>query len=449
MYARDMTAGRPGIPKRSVWRSPTSASTFRLNAAIARGYSPSLRYAWPSRKLARASSPRSPTVRAMASACSPDAAACVRAARHIEAECHVRGHPTHPMQIPERSGQGLGLAEVVEQPLDLAEAVERDLKIEPEVDGLLARLGALGQMRQGAEGLLEAAHGLPVRGSRHGLGGGLAEVRHGLRPHLAPQGVLRQPLDLLAESIGVECLDRLHDPGVKRAPPLVEHAAVGHLVRERVLEGVFEIREEARLVEELGGLQMREPCRATPPRAAPRSRAAARRARPCRRPTLTAAGSSPRAAAGRCAPRGRPARSPGPGCSRGGGRAGTVRDRRRACPSRRARARSPRGRTGCPRCARSGAGSAGGCSHRRRAARRATRWRSPRARDRCAPGCSTSCCPRGGDTPGGSSRGAGGGRRAGSRPGHRARPGSRRRSSGDPRRPGRGAGAGSPGAAGA
>src|SRR5499433_2487019 len=36
----------------------------------------------------------------------------------------------------------------------------------------------------------------------------------------------------------------------------MQDAPVGHLVRQRVLEGVFEVREEARLVEELGGLKM-------------------------------------------------------------------------------------------------------------------------------------------------------------------------------------------------
>ena len=36
MYARQVTAGRPGVPKRAVCRSTTSASRFRLNAAIAR-----------------------------------------------------------------------------------------------------------------------------------------------------------------------------------------------------------------------------------------------------------------------------------------------------------------------------------------------------------------------------------------------------------------------------
>ena len=42
----------------------------------------------------------------------------------------------------------------------------------------------------------------------------------------------------------------------RRPTPLLEEAPVGDLVRERVLEGVFEVREEARLVEELGGLEV-------------------------------------------------------------------------------------------------------------------------------------------------------------------------------------------------
>ena len=41
-------------------------------------------------------------------------------------------------------------------------------------------------------------------------------------------------------------------------PPLLEQAPVGHLMGERVLEGVFELGEQARLVEELGRLQVRE-----------------------------------------------------------------------------------------------------------------------------------------------------------------------------------------------
>ena len=45
---------------------------------------------------------------------------------------------------------------------------------------------------------------------------------------------------------------------MQHPPPLLEQAAVGHLVGEGVLEGILALREEARLVEELGRLQMRK-----------------------------------------------------------------------------------------------------------------------------------------------------------------------------------------------
>jgi hypothetical protein len=57
----------------------------------------------------------------------------------------------------------------------------------------------------------------------------------------------------------VERLDRVHDPRVKIPSPLLQQAPVRDLMRERVFESVFEIREEARLVEELGGLKVGEP----------------------------------------------------------------------------------------------------------------------------------------------------------------------------------------------
>jgi hypothetical protein len=52
-----------------------------------------------------------------------------------------------------------------------------------------------------------------------------------------------QPFYLFVEPAGVELLHRLHDAGVKCATALVQHTAIRHLVGERVLEGVLEIRE--------------------------------------------------------------------------------------------------------------------------------------------------------------------------------------------------------------
>ena len=69
---------------------------------------------------------------------------------------------------------------------------------------------------------------------------------------------MRQALDLLREAIGIETLDRFDDRPVERAPPILQHASVRDLVRERVLERVLEVGEKLRLVHELGGLEVRK-----------------------------------------------------------------------------------------------------------------------------------------------------------------------------------------------
>jgi hypothetical protein len=78
-------------------------------------------------------------------------------------------------------------------------------------------------------------------------------------PQLPAQRVVGETLHLLAQPVGIEALDRSYDLRVELAAPVAEQTAVCHLVRERVLEGVLQVREEQRLVEELRLLQMREP----------------------------------------------------------------------------------------------------------------------------------------------------------------------------------------------
>src|SRR5499427_9893907 len=67
---------------------------------------------------------------------------------------------------------------------------------------------------------------------------------------------MSQAFNLFREPLRVQRLDRLDDASVQSSPPVLQDAPVGHLVRERMLEGVFEVREDARLVEELGSLEM-------------------------------------------------------------------------------------------------------------------------------------------------------------------------------------------------
>src|SRR6185295_4289042 len=67
-----------------------------------------------------------------------------------------------------------------------------------------------------------------------------------------------ESLDLLPQSVALESLDRFNDPRVDGAPAIGEEAAVRHLLRERMLEGVLGIGKQACLVQELGGLQHRK-----------------------------------------------------------------------------------------------------------------------------------------------------------------------------------------------
>jgi hypothetical protein len=57
----------------------------------------------------------------------------------------------------------------------------------------------------------------------------------------------------------IERLDHVDDLRVKLPSTLLQQSAVRDLVRESMLEGVLEIRIEARLVKELGGLEVIEP----------------------------------------------------------------------------------------------------------------------------------------------------------------------------------------------
>src|SRR5215831_8251461 len=102
---------------------------------------------------------------------------------------------------------------------------------EAELDGPYSGVAVLGQVREGLESLLEGGHRLAEGGAVVGPGAGLPAVGDGLVPHLAPQGMVRQALHLLGSLIPGACLEGLNKAGVQPPPPLLEEAAVGHLVR--------------------------------------------------------------------------------------------------------------------------------------------------------------------------------------------------------------------------
>jgi hypothetical protein len=67
-----------------------------------------------------------------------------------------------------------------------------------------------------------------------------------------------QAVDLLGQTVSGKRLEGLDDAGMQRPPPLLQETLVSHLMGERMLKGIFDLGEEARLIQELGSLQMRE-----------------------------------------------------------------------------------------------------------------------------------------------------------------------------------------------
>ena len=103
-------------------------------------------------------------------------------------------------------------------------------------------------MQEGTERLLEVPHGLAVGRPCQGLLPRLPAVCQGLVPHLAPQGMMGQAFDLLGHPVPGERLEGCDDAGMQHPPPLLEHTAIGDLVREGMLEGVLVVGKQARLV---------------------------------------------------------------------------------------------------------------------------------------------------------------------------------------------------------
>jgi hypothetical protein len=73
---------------------------------------------------------------------------------------------------------------------------------EAELDGQYSGVAGLGQVREGLEGLLEGGHRLAECDAVEGPGAGLLAVGDGFVPYLAPQGMLRQAVDLLGPPLG-------------------------------------------------------------------------------------------------------------------------------------------------------------------------------------------------------------------------------------------------------
>jgi hypothetical protein len=118
---------------------------------------------------------------------------------------------SQPTRLIEGCRESLGLVQICQSAPQVATRVERRAQGEPEIDGLLARVARLRQMRERTERLLEVSHSFVVSRPRHGLLPCLPAIHQGLIPYLSSQGVVRQAVHLLGYPASGEGLQGLHD----------------------------------------------------------------------------------------------------------------------------------------------------------------------------------------------------------------------------------------------
>src|SRR5262245_37818222 len=133
------------------------------------------------------------------------------------------------------------------------------MQLNADIERVLQCGRALRQRSEDPQSLLEPGAGLRKRRARGRPEAGLTEIRYRLLPQVAPDGVMGEALDLLAKAVAVEHLDGLDRPRMQYSPPLLQESPVRHLVREGVLECVFEVGEQLCLVQKFSSLQPIQP----------------------------------------------------------------------------------------------------------------------------------------------------------------------------------------------
>src|SRR5262249_12575768 len=87
-------------------------------------------------------------------------------------------------------------------------------------------------------------------------GTSLLAVGYGLVPYLTPECMVREAFDVLTAPLGIECFQRLHNLGMQGSTSFLEQTGVGYLLGQGMLEGVYLVREEPRLIKQLCTLEV-------------------------------------------------------------------------------------------------------------------------------------------------------------------------------------------------
>src|SRR5437764_15350129 len=123
---------------------------------------PRLRWQWATRGRMPSSPDDVPTNRGERQGALGGGDGLVIRAHDVEMGCQKNRNLSQPTRVVEGRRESLGLAQTRQDTPKVARRLERRTQGEAEIDGLLARVALLRQMREGAERLLEVSHSLTV-----------------------------------------------------------------------------------------------------------------------------------------------------------------------------------------------------------------------------------------------------------------------------------------------
>ena len=116
---------------------------------------------------------------------------------------HAGKNLPQPPLVAQLFSECFGFAQVLQASSKFPELYQRTVQFTEQIDALCERLTLCRQVSEGDRRLLTTDDRLAVGRARHGFVAGLPIVGEGLVPPLAPEGMVGEPFDVLAQAVGV------------------------------------------------------------------------------------------------------------------------------------------------------------------------------------------------------------------------------------------------------
>ncbi len=175
-----------------------------------------------------------------------------------QARADIGQDPSQAGTIAEPERQALRLAHHDESILVAPERNESHAQLESYIDRLGERLRSFRHSLERPQRCLEPLRRRIVRRARNRPLPRPPKIRDCFSPCFGAERVAGEALDVLTRLVGLPAFERFQYRQVQGHPPLVQEARVRNFMCQRVLERVLRLREEAGVIEELGGLEVRE-----------------------------------------------------------------------------------------------------------------------------------------------------------------------------------------------